>query len=650
MMANETSRCVKRKVARQAQVQRLAEMLVRFRRKEDGGLILFSLFILILMLIMGGIAVDVMRFETRRTALQNTLDAATLSATNINRDEIDPVAMVEDFMQKAGYDPDLVNVTYNEDRVGVSETDDGTLIGREVSASYDLDVNTFFMPLIGIDTLGTTNAGTAAQKVQNVEISLVVDISGSMGGQRIADLKSSASNFFTSVISENQDPNETEGVVSISVIPYNHTIVVDQELLDRLNTNQTGTVAEADRTRPNPAADPYDGAIANYAMYSEESKCVRFRDDEMTTTDLAADYAALRAITETQPLERLAFYDPDNRSSTHPDYNDSRPNYDWNRRCDPTRAAILPFSTSLDDLNTYITSLTTGGNTAIDNGLKWASALLDPAMRDVVNAMVDDGVLTESVRNRPGEYDPNNTLKVIVLMTDGQNTSQWDIETNYKTGPSRVWFSEQASQEQSDDGTEDWSALHIVDVDENGTADREKEWYDGYFIEYPENAEAERFLRPHVVNNYNDGVMYSTGELPADAVQLTYPELHERFAERDLARLHYDNTHGDYDLYYDIYYSEQTVVNSSLANERMLGESDDSLYGMCDAVKYKENADDDPEVLIFSIAFQAGTTAESVLRECATSDGYYYDAANGEELNEAFAAIAGAISKLRLTQ
>ena len=63
--------------------------------RRDGGLILFSLFILVLMLIVGGVAVDVMRFETERTMLQNTLDSATLAATNINRDDIDPEQMVK---------------------------------------------------------------------------------------------------------------------------------------------------------------------------------------------------------------------------------------------------------------------------------------------------------------------------------------------------------------------------------------------------------------------------------------------------------------------------------------------------------------------------------------------------------------------------
>ena len=356
--------------------------------------------------------------------------------------------------------------------------------------------------------------------------------------------------------------------------------------------------------------------------------------------------------------------DPDSLSLEH-DTIDSRPGDDWNRRCDPTRGAILPFATDLTTLDNHIEALSAGGWTAIDNGLKWASALLDPAMRDVVNAMVDDGVLPEEVRNRPGDYDPDDTLKVIVLMTDGANTYQLDLKDTYKVGPSRGLVSlpwranEKPTRTHRPEtlittGRANTSSIlgaGVTTVNEpDGVADRQKQWYDGFFVEFPNNSESERFLRPHSLSNYYDGRLYAVSDLPSDAEQWTYAQLYDRLAERDVARLFLDYDEVGSTDYVNHYYAESTVVNNSQADERMLGTSTDSVYGMCDAVKRKDDPDDIPEMLIFSIAFQAGTHAESVLRECATSDAYYYDAANGAELNEAFAAIAGAISKLRLTQ
>ncbi len=54
--------------------------------------------------------------------------------------------------------------------------------------------------------------------------------------------------------------------------------------------------------------------------------------------------------------------------------------------------------------------------------------------------------------------------------------------------------------------------------------------------------------------------------------------------------------------------------------------------------------------LVLGLAFQAGTHAESVMRDCATAGGYYFNAQNGTALNQAFSAIATNITKLRMTQ
>ena len=57
----------------------------RFRREEDGSLIVFSLFIFVAMLMFGGIAVDLMIYENERTHIQNSTDRAVLAAANLNQ-------------------------------------------------------------------------------------------------------------------------------------------------------------------------------------------------------------------------------------------------------------------------------------------------------------------------------------------------------------------------------------------------------------------------------------------------------------------------------------------------------------------------------------------------------------------------------------
>ena len=72
----------------------------RFRKDEDGALIVFSL-MMIMILWFGGMAVDLMRYETTRAKLQGSLDRATLAAVNL--DQIMPPAdVVRDYLDKSG--------------------------------------------------------------------------------------------------------------------------------------------------------------------------------------------------------------------------------------------------------------------------------------------------------------------------------------------------------------------------------------------------------------------------------------------------------------------------------------------------------------------------------------------------------------------
>ena len=71
--------------AKGALVGRMMRRLRRFRRDEDGSMIIFTLFLILMMLMVGGMAVDLMRFETNRSRLQATLDRAVLAAADLDQ-------------------------------------------------------------------------------------------------------------------------------------------------------------------------------------------------------------------------------------------------------------------------------------------------------------------------------------------------------------------------------------------------------------------------------------------------------------------------------------------------------------------------------------------------------------------------------------
>ncbi|MFN3662738.1 pilus assembly protein TadG-related protein [Yoonia sp.] len=175
-----------------------------FVTDENGSLTIFSLFIFIAMIIGGGMAIDFMRNESQRTKLQNTLDRAVLAAADLHH-ELDPKAVVYDYFAREGLSSDLVKVDVQQDNAG-----------RSVSASASYQSNTMFLRMLGIDALQVSASGTAIEQIPNVEISLVLDISGSMRFEgRMHNLKPAAKNFVSRVLQQSADDK-----ISINLIPY----------------------------------------------------------------------------------------------------------------------------------------------------------------------------------------------------------------------------------------------------------------------------------------------------------------------------------------------------------------------------------------------------------------------------------------------
>ncbi|MEZ5716880.1 MAG: pilus assembly protein TadG-related protein, partial [Paracoccaceae bacterium] len=198
----------------------------RFGRDESGVMIAYSIFFLLIMLIVGGIGVDFMHYEMSRTRLQNTLDRAVLAAADMQQTQ-DPVAVVEDYLAKAGVDAQLT---------GTPVVNTG-LNYRDVAASATLTVPTQFIHMLGFNSLTAPGAAKAEEKIEAIEIALVLDVSGSMNSNnRLINLKPAAREFIDAVM----DLTE-EGDVSVSLIPYNTQVSAGPDLLKHYSYEIGGT-------------------------------------------------------------------------------------------------------------------------------------------------------------------------------------------------------------------------------------------------------------------------------------------------------------------------------------------------------------------------------------------------------------------------
>ena len=574
----------------------MSEQARRFAAREDGSLTFFSLYIFLIILMFGGIGIDLMYFERDRADLQYTMDRAVLAAADLDQ-TLPPEDVVKDYLEKAGMGDYLTSVTVDE---GMSY--------RTVSATASTDIKTQFMHMTGVDTLTAPAASTAEERIDGVEISLVLDVSGSMDrNSRLKNLKVAAKEFVDTLVDNTED-----GKLSISIVPYAQQVATPAVFLDQFNVTDEH----------------------NY------SNCVNFSDSDF-------DSAALSTTTE---LTRTMHYDIFTEYTYYSRWNgrDGRPSgklVPWPICPDDDAREMLILQKDQTQLETFIDNLEAAGNTSIDVGMKWGAALLDPSVRPAISKMVDLGEVSADFADRPQTYESGETLKVVVLMTDGQNTQQHYLPDEYRTGPTYAWWNEEE---------EVYSVNVGADVyDRDGDGDRDEDIF--YWNELDEwadhpygNGTYEATTYEWGCTKYNwkgkcksEGWVESgteTTDEPGTSLELTMGEL---FAYTT-----------PYRIWSEIFYPTRSYSDESKKWEDARQDAEDShvnastkdnrTKAVCDAAKAKN-------IVVYTIAFEAESAGKAVLKDCASSDSHYFDV-DGLDIVDAFSSIASSIRKLRLTQ
>ncbi len=512
-------------------------LLRRFQKDESGALIVFALFLFVAMLMIGGMAVDFMRYEATRTRLQNTVDRAVLAAASMDQ-ELQPVSVVKDYFIKAGL-RDTLTEAYLSSPNGA----------RKVRAEAQAKTQPFFLGMVGIDELIAPASATAEQSVGNVEISLVLDVSGSMGGSKIASLKTAAKDFVDKLY---QNPGSTDHN-SMSIITYASQVSAGKTLLSKFNL------------------------ISDH----DKSYCVNFSEDDYLTTEIST----------TDPIQQTAHFDPYT-------YTKSGPNSYF--QC-PTNSDrdILTFANDPDVLKSYIDNFIADGATGTEIGIKWGAALLDPSTRPAINGLIQDTKISAVFQDRPADYATPETLKVMVVMTDGQNNANYTLKPAYRTGNSDIWYN----------------------------PDNDK--YSVY------DADRRQYYRVRKNAPWNYGTWANTPYGGKSSYQLPYSELWSKVSVHWNAEYHhYVKEYWDEAVFDSWIYNTMDVREADLKNQLM--------NNICAAAKKQG-------ILLFTIGFQVNSTIASRLENCATKESFFYRI---EDLNiaDAFESIGSQITRLRLTQ
>lgn len=420
----------------------------RFRADTSGNVAIILGIAAIPLFAAAGMALDYAFAVRERTDLQNAVDAAAISLAKLPQNTSQAVlktraeAFVAAYMPNSAAKDFNINVVPSKGRLEIT-----------ASANYPTAV-VKVLDLISQDprhsNMEIDATATASWGNGKVEVVLVLDNTGSMAGTKLTNLKSAANSLVDTLATQATDTS----TVKIALVPFSSTV--------RLPVDKTDfkTKSWIDKDGKSPIAKEIFNGTANVKRFDLFSKIDAQVSQSVTWAGCVESRPAPYDVTDPAPSSGtpgtliVPYFAPDEPDDKHgrndtPDYPNSyladgvAANKTWQEKqgatakydTKPTQTiganygpnlgcglqAIAPMSSDLSasgPIKTGIKNMQATGNTNIPMGLAWGWYALSP------NDMLSD--------NAP--YDDEETGKVIVLMTDGDNTISNLDDTYNKNG------------------------------------------------------------------------------------------------------------------------------------------------------------------------------------------------------------------------
>ncbi len=344
----------------------------RFAADSRGDVaILFGLLTLVIVMLIG-LAVDYGRLVNARNQTLQATDAAVLAGARALQtnggDQAGALKVAQAYYKQAVQS--RISVVSKSDTINFAVTDNGTAVVTKGNAS----ISTPFMSVAGVKTLPLLRANgmdyakavlaVGGNAELNLEVSLMLDVTRSMQGQKLADLKAAASDLVNIVVWKDQSKFTSR----VAIVPFAEDV--------RL---------------PGAAFKKATGAT------STTNPCVVERTGSQKYTDAApksGQYVMARMVATTN-----------NRGQTT-----------YSSDCDvPANAEVLPLTSDKTALLSKINGLSVGYYTAGHLGTAWAWYMLAPNWSSLWASS-----------STPAAYNTKDVKKIAVLMTDGEYNVQYD--------------------------------------------------------------------------------------------------------------------------------------------------------------------------------------------------------------------------------
>jgi Flp pilus assembly protein TadG len=234
-------------------------LISKLNRNQDGSILPIFGALVLMLVVIGGAAIDISRAVNAREKLAYAIDAAALSVAADLSTTVLTNSQITDKIENS-FRANLVDAEFLDQAIEnlnfVVDSDAGT-----VTVSSSAGLNNYFLniPGFGKDGLGPEvfNFGTSAQVNYSrfdVELALVVDVTGSMSGD-MATLRTASEGIVDILLPEDTPAEDTK--VKISLVPYSAGVNVGSYATTVSNGESSRCVTERMGTQKY-TDDPYD--------------------------------------------------------------------------------------------------------------------------------------------------------------------------------------------------------------------------------------------------------------------------------------------------------------------------------------------------------------------------------------------------------
>ncbi len=309
---------------------------------------------------------DIYQINGQRGKLQDALDAAALYAARSTATTTKDIDIIGDKALAANLKL-IPGATLQSSNFVLNTDGDAKVVAVASVRVPALAPDAFTHNPVTVNTT-VTRAGN------DLEVAMVLDITGSMKGTPLIDLQSAANQLIDLVVSDTQAPYYSK----VAIVPYSSSVNAGSYASTVRGATQGGTNGTAGTNTSPPSVNFKFKNSSGSNKTFVASTCVSERTGAEAYTDASYKTALVGLV-----------YPPTNE------------NY-----CN--MPAIQPLTSNKTALKNTITALTADGSTAGQIGLAWGWYMVSPNWADLV-----------PTASQPAAYGKSHLIKAVILMTDG---------------------------------------------------------------------------------------------------------------------------------------------------------------------------------------------------------------------------------------